>query len=643
MSIGKAIAFACTLALAALVLTAAPAGARSTRELLGSFGPIEEPGGLAVDLETGNVYVADKKTDTVDVFGPTGGAPVDGVPKQITGLSIAGFDPVGIAVDNSCYEHAPRLTGVACEEYDPSYGDVYVMDNRSGQPNVQKFKLNSVHEYESAAGAVPRTHHGEANAIAVDCFGNTYISAELESLPLVEYKKILEKVTNDGKEELEEKLEENSMVSTLAPYGGYVAVDDVGDVYISAYEENGLANQHGVVKLHGIGGPEEVFVGRHVGVHRPVAVNGASGVVYVGEGTEIAEYNSAGVRELTFGSTDALGGSLSKEDNGADALAVNGDTERVYVANPARHDVDVFGGVVGPPVFEAQQPAVSSVARTSVVLGGTVNPESGEGGDYYFQYVPDAEYEPTAAEPYGAGGRTAVDSLAGGHVPETIERVVLTGLLPGTVYHYRMVVSNASATVYGPDETFTTAAATPPTVGTGPAGEVSATGVTLTGVVGPRGLPTSYVFEVGTDTSYGGAKLYGDAGSSTGEVPVSVGLQYLVPGTTYHYRLAATSFDGTSYGQDGTFTTSSVPSLVVQPSGTPLIVSPVVQFPSIAGAITQPVGAGKHRKAAVGARTVTKALRTCGKKRSAKRRKSCEAQARKRDKRVTKTDHSRKR
>ena len=263
-----------------------------------------------------------------------------------------------------------------------------------------------------------------------------------------------------------------------------------------------------------------------------------------------------------------------------------------------------------------------------MLLAGTANPEGG-GGSYYFQYVPAGEYQPGAADPYVAGVQTATGTLAAGHADEGIERVVLSGLRPGTTYHYRLVASNATGTSYGPDETFTTAAATPPAVATGAAVEVGATAATLTGTVGPRGLPTSYVFEVGTDAGYGGAKLFGNAGEGTGEEQVSVALRFLTPGTTYHYRLVASSFDGTTYGQDETFTTPEVSPAVAQPPGTPLLASPTEAFPSVAGAVTGPVSAAKPRKAPTGAQKLEAALRACRKERPAKRRAGCEERARK--------------
>jgi hypothetical protein len=640
MSIRKALTLTSALVLTALTLTTSLADAHTTRELITSFGSLEGATrgdevvdgvtGLAVDLETGNVYVADNVTQTIDVFGATGGAPADGIPSQITGIHIDDvFRPSGVAVDNSCYEHEPRLTGQACEEYDPSYGDIYIKDNFNlfgdNSAGVQKFKLNSEGKYV-LVGEIDK-EDPEPVGIAVDSRGNVYMVGEGEThLPVVEFRKVVEKVFNGGVEEFREHLEELSFPQNIALFTGYVAVDDLGDVYVGSSGETGLEGDKGVAKLRvgGSGGvvSEEVLTGpgNQATYFRPVAVDPASGVVYVGDGTEVAEYNSAGEPQLTFGSAEPLGGSLGEWTNGVQAIAVNGPAGLVYVANELHGDVDVFGGVVSPPVVAVSQPSASSVTGTSALIAGTANP--GGKANYYFEYVPAGEYEPAAADPYSAGGRTAVEALTAGDVPETVERVALTGLLPGTVYHYRMVVSNAAQTTYGPDETFTTALATPPVASTGAASEVGTTSATLGGTVDPRGLPTSYVFEVGTSTSYGGAKLFGSAGSSTGEVPVTVALQYLVPGVTYHYRLVATSFDGTSYGQDGIFTTPGVATAIAQPSSTPLITSPAAQFPSVVGAITEPVGATKTKKA-----KKTKKVRKAKKRVRAKPRKAGKARS----------------
>jgi hypothetical protein len=76
------------------------------------------------------------------------------------------------------------------------------------------------------------------------------------------------------------------------------------------------------------------------------------------------------------------------------------------------------------------------------------------------------------------------------------------------------------------------------------------------GIVEPNGLPTTYHFQWGTTTSYGNTSASGSAGSGWNATAVSAKLGYLVPGTTYHYRLVTTNSAGTSYGPDKVFYSS---------------------------------------------------------------------------------------
>ena len=573
-----------TLTLIVLALSTTTAAATPTRELVGTFGSLSDPSGIAVDLETGNVYVADRATDVVDVFGATGGAPAAGVPTQITGLHFEyGGGPAGIAVDNSCYEHEPRLTGSACEAFDPSYGDLYITSpdipnpGSEGPQSVERFRLNSEHQkYELIEKIAIGNGLEVPLGVAVDSQGNIYVASYFSTA-----------IT-----ELKTSGEVLGIGQGIVSYPGYVAMDDLGDVYVSEWNSGGVAK----LKVDAAGSvtseePIELPTESAANATDPVAVDRSTGDVLVGDGSEIREYDAAGALQLEFGSAEAIGGSLAK----AEAIAVNAETERFYVANAARGDVDVFGPVIQTPTASSVQPAAADATRTSVLVGGTVDPESGD-ASYHFEYVDAAGYESGAANPYGSGGRTESIALAPAHTDETVEGVPITSLTPGTTYHYRVVASNAAGTGYGPDETFTTAPATPPMASTGPAGDVSATGATLSGTVAPDGLPTSYAFEVGTDTNYGGAQLFGNAGSSTGEEAVTIGLQYLIPGTTYHYRLVATNVDGTSYGHDVTFTTPAIATPIIQPSPTALIPSPTIQFPSLTAGITKSQGASKAAK-----------------------------------------------
>ena len=101
--------------------------------------------------------------------------------------------------------------------------------------------------------------------------------------------------------------------------------------------------------------------------------------------------------------------------------------------------------------------------------------------------------------------------------------------------------------------------AKPPAVSTGSATDVSDSTVGLTGMIDPRGLEASCYFQYGLTTAYGAQTPTAGAGAGTTRVKVTQALSGLQLGTTYHYRLVATSSAGTSVGVDRTFTTKQVP------------------------------------------------------------------------------------
>lgn len=99
----------------------------------------------------------------------------------------------------------------------------------------------------------------------------------------------------------------------------------------------------------------------------------------------------------------------------------------------------------------------------------------------------------------------------------------------------------------------------PPVVTTGAAGSVTQTGAVVNGTVNPERLGTSYHFDYGVSTAYGGSTPPADAGSGSADVPVDATLTGLAAGTTFHYRLVATNAGGTTLGADRTFTTQAAP------------------------------------------------------------------------------------
>ena len=92
---------------------------------------------------------------------------------------------------------------------------------------------------------------------------------------------------------------------------------------------------------------------------------------------------------------------------------------------------------------------------------------------------------------------------------------------------------------------------------TGAASSITRFKGTLNGSINPEGKATSYYFEYGTTSAYG-AKVPLSAksiGSGSSPVKVSEALSNLKAGTTYHYRVVATTEKGTTYGENRNFKT----------------------------------------------------------------------------------------
>lgn len=202
------------------------------------------------------------------------------------------------------------------------------------------------------------------------------------------------------------------------------------------------------------------------------------------------------------------------------------------------------GGATAKPAVSTG--VASAIEQMGVTLGGTVNPNGGT-TLAQFEYGTTSAYGSTSA-PQGLGNGTT----------DAVVSVPLTGLLPGTTYHFRLVASNSLGTTTGDDATFTTKDA-PPTVSsvlpTG--GDLGATFVTLRGMVNPNRVSTTAIFSYDTSPDLQNAKtvlfpgsLIGSSGQS-----VAVKLKGLSAETTYHFRVTAASSAGTTSGDVLSFKT----------------------------------------------------------------------------------------
>ena len=206
---------------------------------------------------------------------------------------------------------------------------------------------------------------------------------------------------------------------------------------------------------------------------------------------------------------------------------------------------------IGGTVATAAQPpsattgTASGITTVAATLGGTVNANDGS-TTVTFEYGTDTNYGSEA---------TAAESPVSG-TTDTAVSAALSGLTPGTTYHFRVKAVNAEGTTLGSDATFTTLGAAP-TATTGAASSVTATAASLAATVNPNELSTTVTFEYGTDTNYGSEATAAESPlTGNTDQAVSAALTGLVPATTYHFRVKAVNSLGTTLGSDATFTTS---------------------------------------------------------------------------------------
>lgn len=269
-----------------------------------------------------------------------------------------------------------------------------------------------------------------------------------------------------------------------------------------------------------------------------------------------------------YGTTTNYGSSINATPSslpaGASNANVAGNISGLACGTQYHFRVEAFNGVGGPqlgndlsftttacPAPTAVTLAATNVTTSSITFNGNVGP-NGNDTAVHFDYGADINYGSVAngspATVLAAAGATAVSATIATQC--------------GTTVHFRVRANNVIGTTNGGDLTATTGAcgATPPTVSTSAATNITATGATLNGSGNANNYTTSANFDYGTTTSYGqSVAAIPSLLSGTSATALSANLSALACGTTYHFRLSATNAGGSVSTADRTFTTSPCP------------------------------------------------------------------------------------
>jgi len=488
------------------VAALAPASAQALVFTGISFGPdgtsetaFQQPSAVGVDQSTGTIYVQDSAANTIEKFNPK-------------------HEPVAFEGINPSIQEG-RLTGFAFTTGEPV--SQLAVDSTSHDFYVVNIGTNTVTAFQSdgepadfSAGASAGSNEldgfgSEPCGVAVDGNGDIYVGVFGNGVHV--YAPSGEPLT--------------TIPSELGPCN--VAVDSKGAVYIDYFP----SSPNGVGKFTPSAFPvtssttyaEVGTVDANPGFG--VAVDPATGGLYVDEHTRVALFEENGTPVETFPAPGSPGALTASE-----GLAVASAAGEVHVSDAqGAHQVEVFGAKVLEPTV-AIEPA-SGVSETAMTLHGNVTPEANAITECFFEYGETTTY----------GHRAECEPVAGA-IPEagtTAVSATVSGMAPAKVRHFRLVAASASGAARSGDRSVSRPAVVSESVST-----VTNDSVVLEAEVDPLGLQTAYHFSYGPTAACGGTECSvpvadADIGAGSGAVQVSQPVQGLSANSSYHYRVIA--------------------------------------------------------------------------------------------------------
>jgi hypothetical protein len=554
----------------------------------GPFGPSS----VAVDDQTGDVYVTDQGDRRVEKFTSSGqfilmfGKDVDRTNVEKAGsteaeqnlCTAASGDTCQFGAQSSSPEGFDSANASELNEQDymfvavdnstgPSVGDVSVADSADhlitkfdstghlvstwgnngpfGAPNGQ---LNSSAAEGLAVkgpfGAVESTVEAQFDpfiGIATDVSGDLWVGDQTGGANRID------RVFRFGQESSFRTVwAGGSQFDGVIENGPFsIAVDSQDNLYTSGAKYSAEGHWFGSLQLSASG----IQI-------RGVAVDPATDQLYTdgavtGGPTAVQRYASCNPVEIVEPCTPAeTFGAGRFSELGAGGLAVDPSTasDPLYVAE-IRGEVAAFAVKTVPDV---QTQNASGFTPASAVLNGSVDPSGVPLSECFFEwglgnepYEHRAECEPSAA-------------TIGSTTTPVAVHADISGLQPNRTYHFRLHAANANDVNKALDEPSLGEASTfgPPLLTGSSVAAVSSAAATLQAQINPDAVDTHVRFEYGAAAGvYDHVTPDIDLGTATAAQSVSQGLQDLTPHTTYHYRAVAQNLFGAVEGEDHAFTT----------------------------------------------------------------------------------------
>ncbi|MGC1784856.1 MAG: hypothetical protein WA708_20240 [Acidobacteriaceae bacterium] len=575
----------------------------------GSLVSFEEPQGVAVNEENGEVYVSDGAEHVVDVFSSTGQylSQLTGTPP---GAPVSGpfNDPYGLTVDQSTHDlyitdpHSGVVdvfssTGAYVSQFGAgvlggNFGESVAVNDLSEDAYVGDSGPDVVYTFNSLGSFVPPEWHGASTPNGSFGNGHVYVGMDQSNGHLY-VASTADRVVGEFNSSTSEEYLDQLTGTPAGPFNRPQAVavnPSNGDVYV--------ADASGVVDIFG---PDTIVFGTTVQAPSSVSETTA---------TLNGSVTPAGVQvsscEFEYGTSTSYGQSAACEPTPAHIgigntpvmvtaplSGLQANTTYDYRLNAANADgsnasSDGTFTTPGPPKVDSVSAEVRSTEKagqTNATLQAQITPDGRE-TTYNFEYGETKSYGTSVPIPAGTVGS--------GEEPVGVPAAELASLKIGTTYHYRIVAGNEYGTVDGPDQEFTTV---PPALVEASVSDVAATSATLEAQINPLGSETHYYFQYGTTscttsptscTSVPSPPGVDIGSAETPQNAESVHIQGLQPATVYHYRVLATNALG-AFAPERTFTTQAAGSEFALPDGREWeLVSP----PNKHGAGIEPIAYG---------------------------------------------------
>jgi hypothetical protein len=491
---------ALVIAVSAPSASAAPAAQPSygalntfgTGELLSPYGAFLEPvrNPLAVDRH-GNIFAAEHINETVALFEPDptlGGVLLGRIPTPGSYLTTAiAVDPVSDALYAEDHPGAARILrflsdgnspptytldpgfSVATGGYgglavDPTTQDLLVA--YPGQGAIKRFDASGALLATIVTPSVPQPEY-----VAAAPDGSIYISgsgtsvvAHLESTGVLIGEPIevggsspiaVDPTTDNFVIAIGDRLKVFSPAGqqlSEAPGGSTagIAIDQSGRLY--AYDYGNFVQAYVPAVYPGVEAPSASGV-TPTGVHVAAEVDPGEepGGELPKESELCFQYMVVGAASWEPGPCQSLSGPETVQ---ADFTGLGPNLDYVVRAKASNSltfhvsDPVPFHTIAIPPKTTTNDP--TDISETSAVLNGTINPLDLP-ATYHFEYGTTINY--------GSRVPAEIEAVAGADRKDRRVARTITGLQPGTTYHFRLVAQNAIGVSEGLDNTFTAAAA----------------------------------------------------------------------------------------------------------------------------------------------------------------------------------------